>query len=299
MNSETRALVAGAIDLHVHSFPDLMPRSINDLTMAALVRDAGMRGFVLKSHYAPTADRAWLTQQVVPEVDVFGAVVLNHFVGGMNPLAVEALARAGGRVVYLPTSDAMNEADVLDTWDVDRPLPPYLQIKAQLVERGRLPPAIPMIDQSGAVTGQCREVLEVVADYDLVLATGHVAPHETLAVIEAAHAQGVSRILVTHPESPHIGATIEQQREMVDYGAVLERCYAYLVDEPSQQAAFEAIRATGTDNNVLSSDLGMVAREDPVTGLGDFAQKALLAGFSATEIRQMICRGPARLLDVG
>lgn len=299
MNSETRALIAGAIDLHVHSFPDLMPRSINDLSMAALVRDAGMRGFVLKSHYAPTADRAWLAQQVVPEVDVFGSVVLNHFVGGMNPLAVEALARAGGRLVYLPTSDAMNEADVLDTWDTDRPLPPYLQIKAQLVERGRLPPAIPMVDQSGALTQQCREVLEVVAEYDLVLATGHIAPHETLAVLGAAHEHGVSRILVTHPESPHIGATLEQQREMVGYGAVLERCYAYLVDEASQEAAFEAVRATGIDNNVLSSDLGMVAREDPVTGLGDFAQKALFAGFSETEIRQMICRGPARLLDVG
>src|ERR1035437_9377125 len=71
----------GAYDLHVHSYPDLMPRVADDIELAERAKDAGMGGFVLKSHYAPTAERAWLVRKVVPGIQAVGSVVFNHFVG--------------------------------------------------------------------------------------------------------------------------------------------------------------------------------------------------------------------------
>ncbi|CCG05214.1 DUF6282 family protein [Blastococcus saxobsidens] len=289
-------LPIGALDLHVHSYPDLMPRSVDDLQLARLARDSGMAGFVLKSHYAPTAERAWLVRQVVPEIRAVGSIVLNHFVGGLNPLAVEALARAGGRVIYMPTSDAANEADVLNIWDPGRELPPYLQIKQELIGKGRLGPPISLLDDAGELSRETLAVLEVIRDYDLVLATGHISRDETLKLAQNAHAAGIGRIVVTHPESPHIDIGVEEQLSLLQYGVVFERCFAYLQEPDVLRKAFAAVHATGVSNNVLSSDLGAVTREDPVAGLRAFAELARNSGFSDVDVQAMFAVNPSRLL---
>src|SRR5438132_12089268 len=104
-----RELVRGAYDLHVQTSPGIMPRSASDLELAHRCRQWGLAGFVIKSHYVPTAERAALVRSLVPDVDVLGALVLNCAVGGMNTMAVEIAARAGARIVWMPTVDAVNE----------------------------------------------------------------------------------------------------------------------------------------------------------------------------------------------
>jgi hypothetical protein len=37
---------------------------------------------------------------------VFGALTLNHSVGGLNPVAVEIAGRSGCKIVWMPTVDA-------------------------------------------------------------------------------------------------------------------------------------------------------------------------------------------------
>ncbi|MHB1786538.1 MAG: DUF6282 family protein [Acidimicrobiales bacterium] len=288
----------GAYDLHVHSYPDLMARVADDLELAERAREAGMAGFVLKSHYAPTADRAWLVRKVVPGIQVVGSVVLNYFVGGLNPLAVEALGRAGGRMVFMPTSDAANEAQLLDTWDYEeKPLPPYLQIKKELGDQGRLPPAISLLDTEGQLTKQALGVLEVVRDYDLVLATGHIGWSEMRVLIPEAQKLGIRRILVTHPESPSIDLSVDQQLHLLDFGVYIERCFAYLSLPGRMERALDAIRRTGPDRNVLSSDLGALGRPHPQTGLREFMTAVVDSGFALDDVALMACRNPARLLN--
>src|SRR5438132_6585717 len=102
-------LVRGAYDLHVHTSPDIMPRSASDLELAHRCRQWGLAGFVIKSHYVPTAERAALVRSLLPDVDVLGALVLNSAVGGMNTMAVEIAARAGARIVWMPTFHSVNE----------------------------------------------------------------------------------------------------------------------------------------------------------------------------------------------
>src|SRR6476646_5456382 len=107
------AQLKGVIDLHVHCDPDSAPRSIDGLEVARLAQREGMRALLFKNHNAPTVQMAYLVHKVVPGVEVFGSVVLNRAVGGINPAAVEQAALMKGgflRMVWMPTFDAGNAA---------------------------------------------------------------------------------------------------------------------------------------------------------------------------------------------
>src|ERR1051325_8451825 len=104
--------MAGVIDIHVHSAPDSVERSIDSIDVATLARERGMRAIVLKSHYEPTATMAFIVRKAVPGVEVFGGIDLNLTVGGMNPAAVEHMTQVTGgygRLVWMSTFDAENQ----------------------------------------------------------------------------------------------------------------------------------------------------------------------------------------------
>ena len=104
--------VAGAVDLHCHPYPDLFPRLADDFDIVRAARDAGMKAIMLKCHHENTVSRAYLVQRVIPGIRVFGGVVLNYYVGGINPAAVEASLKLGGKEVWMPTVDAGYHAEV-------------------------------------------------------------------------------------------------------------------------------------------------------------------------------------------
>ena len=288
-------LLTGVLDLHVHSAPDLVPRCVSDLEMARRARQAGMAGFVIKSHHAPTADRATLCNSLVSGVRVVGSVTLNHYVGGLNACAVEGAAQSGARVVWLPTTDAANEAGILAGWPAGRPLPPYLQVKQDLLDSGRLPPAIAVADEDGGLTPGTREVIEVVRDYGLTLCTGHLGWPEIRILVPAAHRAGVGKIVITHPGSPSIALTPEQQAWLAGQGAYFERCYAYSGSSQVIDAEARAVRITGVARNVLSSDLGRMDGPFPDTGLAQFIREFAQRGFTEEELRQMTVLTPRAL----
>jgi Family of unknown function (DUF6282) len=111
---------AGVIDMHVHSHPDVFGRNMDDIDVAQLAKARGMRGIVLKNHISETASRAALVMKVVPGVEVFGGIVLNKSVGGINPDAVEWMHRiygSRGKVVWLPTFEADKHVKTLSKPD--------------------------------------------------------------------------------------------------------------------------------------------------------------------------------------
>src|SRR5881296_4668073 len=102
----------GAIDMHAHSYPDGVARSIDAVDLAKLAKSRGMRALVLKNHYESTAALAYVVRKEVPGIEVFGGIDLNRSVGGINPEAIErmVLLKGGyGRVIWLPTFDAENQ----------------------------------------------------------------------------------------------------------------------------------------------------------------------------------------------
>src|SRR5439155_19458337 len=102
----------GAIDMHAHSYPDGVARSIDAVDLAKLAKSRGMRALVLKNHYEPTASVAYLVRKEVPGIEVFGGISLDLTVGGVNPAAVEWMTKVNGgygRVVWMPTFDSENQ----------------------------------------------------------------------------------------------------------------------------------------------------------------------------------------------
>ncbi|MGX7671484.1 DUF6282 family protein [Plantactinospora sp. DSM 117369] len=287
-SARSRALVQGAYDTHVHIAPDVMERRIDDLDLAGRFAEVGLAGFVLKSHYVPTAERAAVVRKVRPDVDVLGALTLNGSVGGMNPAAVEIAGRQGARIVWMPTVDSGNQRRSTAT-DLPGAKPAmWGALQADLHAQGIVPDVVEVVDPDGQVREPVRQVLRVIARHDLVLATGHLSGPEILAVVHAAGEEGVRRIVVTHPEFTSQRLPVAQQRELAEAGALLERCFttAY-TGKVSWDDLFGNIRAVGVAHSVLSSDLGQPFNPPVEDGLALFADRLLEAGFTEQEVHTM------------
>jgi hypothetical protein len=279
-SARARELVRGAYDLHVHVEPDLAARRIDDLGLARRFAEVGLAGFVLKSHYVPTAERAAVVRAAVPGVDALGAITLNAGVGGLNAQAVEIAARGGARIVWLPTVDSENEASEDGPKPAKQPV--WRKIQDEFAAIGVASEPVRLTEEGLAA------VLAVVARHNLVLATGHLGRAEIHTVVGAAFAAGVSSVVVTHPNYPTQGVPVDEQRELADKGAVLERCFAPIhTGKVSWEQTFEAIRATGPERNVLSTDLGQVTNPPVEDGLPLMADRLLEAGFSENDVRTM------------
>ncbi|MDG4828475.1 DUF6282 family protein [Solwaraspora sp. WMMD1047] len=287
-SARARALVRGAYDTHVHVAPDVMERRIDDLDLARRCAEVGIAGFVLKSHYVATAERAAVVRKVVPAVDVLGAITLNGSMGGMNPTAVEIAGRQGARIVWMPTVDSGNQRRS-SAQDLPGSKPAmWGALQADLHAQQIVPAPVEVVDPDGQVLDEVRKVLRVMARHDLVLATGHLAGAEILAVVRAARQEGVRRIVVTHPEFTSQRLPVAQQRELADAGALLERCFTTPHSgKVSWADLFANIRAVGPENSILSSDLGQPFNPPVEDGLALFADRLLDAGFTEQEVHTM------------
>ena len=131
----------GAYDLQVHVGPDVIARRIDDIDCAKEFLARSMKGFVLKSHYIQTGERAQVVTKAVPGSRIYGALTLNHSVGGLNPVAVELAGRSGCKIVWMPTVDAENEtAGRLDGGSTK--LPFWAKIQRELAAEGISPPPV-------------------------------------------------------------------------------------------------------------------------------------------------------------
>ena len=274
---EAAVSLDGVVDLHVHAGPDSRPRSVDDIEAARAARDAGLRAILLKNHFTMTADRAALAMGQVDGIEIFGGVVLNRAVGGINPEAVRQMATfSGGRgkVVWLPTFDAAHYVAAAGGGA------PYVSI----LEDGEPLPAV-------------LEVFALLAEHDLTLAMGHSGPGEVLRLIPEAQRLGVPRILVTHVFSQ--GATREQMRQMAAGGAIME--IDWLAVHSGGRTIDEyvsAIRDLGAEAFFLSSDLGQAGNPLHAEGMRAYIRALREAGVTEEEIDVMARRNPARLLGL-
>ena len=267
----------GVVDLHVHAGPDSRPRSVDDIEAARLAADAGLRAILLKNHFTMTADRAALAMRQVGGLEIFGGVVLNRAVGGINPEAVRQMVQfSGGRgkVVWLPTFDAEYYVTAAGGNGAF----------VSILEAGEPLPAV-------------IEVFALIAEHDLTLAMGHSSPGEVLRLIPEAKRRGVRRILVTHVFSQ--GATREQMRQMAEEDAIMEIDWlAVYSGGRTIEEYVSAIRALGAESFVMSSDLGQEGNPVHPDGLRAYIRALRDAGVSDDEIDVMARRNPARLLGL-
>jgi hypothetical protein len=242
-------------DLHVHAAPDITPRLGDDRQVLSWYAEAGFTGCVLKAHYDATMGRAAAASAGLA-LRAYGGLALNQQVGGTNPAAVAAALAMGARVIWMPTADAHTQHAV-------GPL-------RLCVRRPELPGttyAIPPVDWSAGP--RVRQILELVAEADAVLATGHLSVPETAWLLGEARRANISRLLLTHPSYTVPAMTPAQAAELTMQGAYAEITANQLLCQPGCDAARLAafITAVGYDHVVLSSDAGQPENPTPPDAL--------------------------------
>jgi Family of unknown function (DUF6282) len=132
-----------------------------------------------------------------------------------------------------------------------------------------------------------------------VLATGHLGRDEIFTVVDAAVQEGVRQIVITHPEFPSQNLSIEDQRDLAQRGALLERCFTTPhTGKVSWERWIENIRATGAEHSVLSTDLGQVFNPAVEDGMGLMVDRLLAAGFDDEEVHMMAVVNTRRVAGV-
>ena len=295
-SSRERELVRGGVDVHVHIAPDVVERRIDDVSLARRCEEVGLAGFVMKSHYTSTAERAAVVRGVVPGIAALGALVLNRAIGGMNPLAVEIAAREGARVIWMPTTDSQAEREHLAHQPPGANLPVWAKVQAEFAGRGIESEPVPTLDADGRLTAETRLVLEVIAEHGLVLATGHLGRDEVFAIVAAAREAGIEHVVVTHPDFPAQDFSVDEQLELAGLGAWVERCFTTpYTGKCSWEQWLAGTRAVGPERTILSSDLGQVNNPPVEDGLPLMADRLLDAGFGEDEVRTMAVTNTRRL----
>jgi hypothetical protein len=271
----------GAIDIHVHSYPDRVPRVLDGLEAARQARDKGLRAIVLKSHYDPTAGLAWMARKAVPGIEVFGGIDLNLPVGGMNVHAVEHMVQTNGgwgRMVWMSTFDAEN------------------QVRSTKANR----PFVRVSD-NGALLPETKAVIAAIAKHGLVLASGHVSAAEALMMFEEGRRVGVRAMVATHGMSTPTMLSVEQAKRANALGVLVEFT-GDTMQGPNARARVDRIaadiRSIGVEHAIVSSDLGKGGAEMPVDGFATLLEALRQKGFTDRELDQLVKDNPARLLGL-
>ena len=279
---ETMELMNGTIDIHIHIGPDPnQRRRVNGYEAAVQAKEAGMRGVVFKSHDYNTTPVAYTVRQLVPEVELFGGLSLDFEIGGLNPHAVEAAGKLGSKIVWMPTFSSKNDME-----------------KRKIKDKG-----IFILDEKGKILPVVGDILELIKQYDMVLATGHLSRQEIIALLQEAQNNKIKQILITHPLSIRVGPTlsIDEQRQMTGPGIYFEHCFTACMpnsDRLDPRMIADAVRAVGPEHCILSTDFGQITNPPPAEGMRMFIETMLGFGIKQEEIMTMTKTNPAKVLGL-
>lgn len=290
-----RERLRDVVDMHLHMSPDLFERPFDEIDMARQARDVGYKAVLFKCHFAMNADRVQFVRKIVPGIEAFGSVVLNHFVGGLNPMAVEAAIGFGAKEVWMPTLHAANHIKAVGA--------PTLTTHTRLVKETTTKEVkgITIFGSGGDLLPQVHEILDLIADADIILGTGHLSLKEDYALLKAAKNHGVEKILVTHPEEEGTTFSIEDQVKLADAGAFIE--HDFLPCMPRKQRfdpklIVDAIKKVSATRCIMATDMGQLWSPHPIEGMRQFIRTMLSLGIDENEIGIMTKKNPALLLNL-
>lgn len=275
-------IVMGSIDMHVHSGPDAVKQRHSDADeVISEAKKAGMKAVVLKSHDYMTTPLAHVISTFIPGIKVFGGVCLNLDVGGLNLYAVEMAAKLGSRVIWMPTFTSKNDMSKRGT--------PELGVTI-LDENDELKPVVP-------------DILKVIKEYDMVLASGHLSTDEIYILVDEALEMGIEKIVITHPLTARFGPnmSINDQVKIAKKGAYMEHCFVATMpkhDKLDPKIMKEAIDAAGVDSCVLATDFGQVHNPSPLEGLRMMISTLMDLGLTEDDFTTMLKTNPSKLLNL-
>jgi hypothetical protein len=279
-------LLSGSIDMHMHPGPAAGPCRVDAIEAARQAQQAGMKAIVLKSH-SYTAAVAVIVNQLVPGIRVFGSVCLDYEIGGLNFHALESAAMIGAKVVWMPTFSSTNS--------INRMRALGLPLEGE---------GITLLDKTGSLVPEMERILSIIKKHNMVLATGHISPRETFAVIKEAQRVGVKKIVITHPTDKEFSekiCSIDELQQLAKMGAFIEFTLVGMLPNefchnPAELA--RTIKTIGAERCIISTDLGQPQNPLPVEGMRLFIATLLHHGISQNEVELMAKVNPATLLDL-
>jgi hypothetical protein len=291
---QIKELLRGTIDPHIHSGPSIAPRALDHIELLKEASDAGMAAVVTKDHDYSGVTTANLIANHYGHLPtkLYSGIVLNNVVGGFNPYAVEHTAAMGGKIVWMPTLAAENHLawEKKSNW-----------VHPATTQKIRPASAVPAT-RDGKVLDEVKEVLDVIAKNDMVLAAGHLHISETWLVFEEAKRRGVTRMVVNHPEEI-VDASMNDVGGLVALGAKMEHSLAMFLEGSKFKIAGpedlrKHIEAAGVDHTIMSTDLGQTGNMRPLEGFKRGMAMCLDLGYSPADIRKMFSTNAAKLFGL-
>jgi hypothetical protein len=288
-------ILQGAVDPHVHSGPSIAPRGVDHLDLVRQLSDAGFAAVVTKDHDYAGVATAQLISRHHPELrtKIFSGIVLNNVVGGINPYAVEHTAAMGGKIVWMPTLAAENHL----RWEKNASF-----AHPASTQKMRPATAVPVLDANKKVLDSVKDVLDIIAGNDMVLASGHLHVSETWIIFEEAKRRGVKRLVFTHPEEI-VGASLNDVKGIAAMGAFVEHSICmFLEGSKFKVATAEDLRhhieAAGIEQTIICSDLGQVGVFSPIEGLRRGVALCMDLGYGDEDIHKMVATNAVRMLGL-
>lgn len=293
----------GCFDLHLHAGPEVIPRKYDAIAAGEALRQEQMAGAVLKSHYFSTVPFVQMARDRGFE-NVWGSVTLNHYVGGLNPFALRGSLgmRHNGhsllKLVWMPTVHAAAHLRVRQADGERYDVPP--EWTGGLITGTPVEQVPPITVTDPAAQENLKEILRIIADNDLILATGHISKEEVFHLVPLARSMGVEKIILTHPAYETTELSVEDILQLTPLGGVYaEQSYALMpIDNmtPAEVAAY--IRGVGAAHTVMTTDLGQRSRMSSGEGMELFLSLMAAEGISKADLRTMAIDNPRKLLGL-
>lgn len=285
-------LLEGSIDIHAHGGSEPFERLMLEDEILKDAAKAKMRALVFKTWYTPSASRNALLQKFIDQwaeenemtaPQVFGGITLSFAQGGLNASAVErCLKFPNYKYVWLPMVDSYHHR--------------------KLVYNDTTGSGLRLLDGDGKVLPELIDIFKIVAEHNLVLASGHYPYAETSKVFEAAKKYGVKKLEVVHPAHIHSKTTIAQMKEYASEGVKLMLSglgtLCFPLHESGPIYAARMIQEVGADHFVYGSDFGQIHNPPHIVGDRWMIQMLLAYGVSKQDIEKIFKTNPAKHLDL-
>ena len=306
---EEQSLLNGLVDVHVHGAPAgawLAGRpTVVQTCVEASQNNVGV--LVFKDHNTMTNNFAVMLNDLLGRlkgeyeksgetfqpVRVFGGLVLNYPVGGMNMAAVKNALGYGGCVeIWLPSLDSRH------------------QHRAMGLEGGI------EVSVNGELTDETKKLLDILAEYNsgfegkrCALSACHVSNGEKFDILRYIKKREMDvDVIIDHVTQELTIASPEECLEMIELGAYLQFAETSCVPWPGMQDwiinfdySFTLIKTLldkkGPDHLLLCSDSGQPGHEF-VPGWKSFLRTLLAQGVSAENIRIMSRDIPKKVIGV-
>lgn len=292
--AEIAELLVGAVDLHCHSGPAAMPRILNHHEALTDAAEAKFAALLYKDHFYPGMAHAQILEGLFPDtgVKLFSGVALNNAVGGLNPYAVDHAIKLGAKIVWMPTFAAANHINAYAGAAKSFP---------KTAQKMLDPTALSVLDANKRLTDDTLQILDLIAEGDIILAGGHLHVSELFVLFEEARKRGVNRLMVNHP-SYVIGCSDDDIRGLVALGAAMEHSICMFVESRAKQHDIgdlaHLIDVAGVDHTILGSDLGLTQAPRPVDGFRMIVDQMLDHQISRADIKKITSTNAAKLLGI-